>query len=296
VKLKIISLYSFLDDCYNNILCHHCQRFSNNTAVKFTDVELLTCYFFAVLEEEKTQVSKIYGYIAKYWRSWFPDLPSYQAFNSRLNRLSDVLPLLIEVLLCYNADLHINDGDDYCIDSFPIMLCKGNRYGKVARNISTKTYSKTKGVYYYGVKMHCLVQNRPNSLPMPKWVGVTAATVHDITVFKELLPSMTAVNVFGDKAYLSKEAAALCEERNIRLLCPPKRKKGETEWERQYNEAYISFWGKAVSRTRQTVEVFFSWLIEKVNIQNASKVRSEKGLMVHAFGKFASALFILMGF
>ncbi|WP_345375347.1 transposase, partial [Algivirga pacifica] len=237
-----------------------------------------------MLEEEKTQVSKIYKYIVKYWKSWFPDLPSYQAFNNRLNRLSDVLPLLVEVLLCYNADLHNNSGSDYSIDSFPIILCKGNRYGKVARNISTKAYSKTKGIYYYGVKMHCLVQNKPNTLPIPKWVGITMATTHDVTVFKELIPSMKEVNIFGDKAYLSKEALELCEKRQIDLLCPPKRKKGETEWERQYNEAFRTFWGKAVSRTRQTIEIFFSWLIEKVNIQNASKVRSEKGLMIHAFG------------
>jgi len=33
----------------------------------------------------------------------------------------------------------------------------------------------------------------------------------------------------------------------------------------------------------------FNWLIEKTDIQTASKVRSTKGLLVHVFGKIAAA-------
>lgn len=36
-------------------------------------------------------------------------------------------------------------------------------------------------------------------------------------------------------------------------------------------------------------EAIFNWLIEKVDIQRASKVRSTKGLLVHAFGRLAIA-------
>ncbi|MFT4761193.1 MAG: hypothetical protein ACI9LN_003175 [Saprospiraceae bacterium] len=34
-------------------------------------------------------------------------------------------------------------------------------------------------------------------------------------------------------------------------------------------------------------------MIEKVGIQNASKIRSEKGLLVHVYGRFAAALMIM---
>ncbi|MFT5911483.1 MAG: hypothetical protein ACI9XO_003013 [Paraglaciecola sp.] len=37
-------------------------------------------------------------------------------------------------------------------------------------------------------------------------------------------------------------------------------------------------------------EGFFSWLVEKTDIQKASKVRSENWLILHVFGKIAAAL------
>lgn len=46
---------------------------------------------------------------------------------------------------------------------------------------------------------------------------------------------------------------------------------------------------KTVSKIRQPIESFFNWLIEKTDIQRASKVRSTKGLLVHVFGKMAAA-------
>jgi len=33
----------------------------------------------------------------------------------------------------------------------------------------------------------------------------------------------------------------------------------------------------------------FNWLIQKTDIQRASKVRSSKGLIVHVFGRIAAA-------
>ena len=49
----------------------------------------------------------------------------------------------------------------------------------------------------------------------------------------------------------------------------------------------------AVSRIRQPIEALFNWLIEKADIQKASKVRSTKGLLVHAFGRLAAAYITL---
>ena len=49
----------------------------------------------------------------------------------------------------------------------------------------------------------------------------------------------------------------------------------------------------SVSRVRQPVESFFNWIQQKTKIQTASKVRSYNGLIVHAFGRFAAAMFML---
>ena len=50
----------------------------------------------------------------------------------------------------------------------------------------------------------------------------------------------------------------------------------------------------AVSRVRQPIESLFNWLIQKTDIQKASKVRSSKGLLIHIFGKIASAFINLI--
>ena len=49
-----------------------------------------------------------------------------------------------------------------------------------------------------------------------------------------------------------------------------------------------------VSRIRQPVESMFNWLIKRADIQKASKVRSTKGMLIHAFGRLAGAFITLV--
>ncbi|MCP3930056.1 MAG: hypothetical protein GY705_13260 [Bacteroidetes bacterium] len=53
---------------------------------------------------------------------------------------------------------------------------------------------------------------------------------------------------------------------------------------------YEDLFSTAVSQVRQPIESFFNWIIEKVAIQKASKVRSVEGLMLHLYGRFAAAM------
>lgn len=297
LQLRLIELYSFIQDCYNTELRWHCQRFSNNgNQGNFTDIEVLTCYFFPILEEQRFQVKQMHSYIKKYWSDWFPDLPSYQAFNARLNRLGVALPLLLGRL---SERLRPRDGlacRDFLLDSVPIMLCKGKRRGKVALELADKTYSSSKGVYYYGMKLHWMGMSQAGTLPLPIWMGLTSASEHDLPSLRQILDSLWGCRVFGDKAYAAEDVEQQLGKQYAELFCPEKKKKGESLWERQFNEAFRVLYGKAVSSVRQPIESFFNWIIEKVDIQNASKVRSTKGLNVHTFGKATAAIMILIGF
>lgn len=58
---------------------------------------------------------------------------------------------------------------------------------------------------------------------------------------------------------------------------------------KKFNKAADDLFSTAVSRVRQPIEALFSWLIEKADIQKASRVRSTKGLLVHAYGRLATA-------
>lgn len=44
---------------------------------------------------------------------------------------------------------------------------------------------------------------------------------------------------------------------------------------------------------RQPLESLFNWLIQKTDVQDASRVRSSQGLKVHCYGKLAVACLLL---
>ena len=94
--------------------------------------------------------------------------------------------------------------------------------------------------------------------------------------------------IIGDKAYSDKDLKKELKNKNIELHTPVKLSRSKKELsddEKTYSGV--------ISSMRQSIEIFFSWLIEKTNIQKASKVRSENGLLKHIFGRFAAALILL---
>lgn len=293
-KIRLIALYDFIYECYNNELKWHCQRFSpNGNQGLFTDEELLTCYLFSIIEEDKFMVKKSYQYIQKYWIDWFPNLHSYQAFNRRLNRLSPLLKELVALLSQYVIEKQEHLCSDLLIDSFPVQLSSGKRPGKVAKAVSNKGYCATKKMYYHGVKCHIMGMSRANTLPVPVWMDITPAATHDITPLKAATNLFHQCRIFADKAYGFDVVIEPLKRQGCQVITPPKPPQKEPKWEKQWNGAFRKQCQSIVSQVRQPIESLFNWLNEKSNIQDASKVRSEQGLWVHIFGKISASLLIM---
>ncbi len=79
---------------------------------------------------KKNRKRTMWTFISKYWLEWFADLPSYQTFNDRLNRLADVFPIWIDYL-CQTAAIPSDLLPVFVGDSCPIITCVGNRSVKV---------------------------------------------------------------------------------------------------------------------------------------------------------------------
>lgn len=295
LEIELIRLYFYLCECNDKALWIHHQRFSPNSCPsneKLTDVELLTIYLYCRRYEGKHHKSEIYDYANRYLRSWFPDLPAYANFNSRLNRLCSTVPYLVNIML---SEIQVNECQEIewgtsLIDSLPIMLCSGKRRGKVAPELSEKSFCATKGVYYFGVKLHALAFRRKGQLPVPEYLGVTSAAENDLEAVRHLLPTLAQRAVFADKAYCDKGLDDALAEVGACILTPVKLVKGETQERRQFKKAADDLFSTAVSTIRQPIEGWFNWLIDKTNVQKASKVRSTKGLILHVFGAVAAAL------
>ena len=93
----LISMYIFVSNAYKDSLWIHSERMSNNKNPKFSDEEVITIYLFGI-HEGHYQVSKIYKHTKSYLNKYFPNLPSYQAFNKRLTNLSSAFPYLFDYL------------------------------------------------------------------------------------------------------------------------------------------------------------------------------------------------------
>ena len=296
-KIRLIALYDFIYEVYNTELKWQCQRFSpNGHQGFFTDEELLTCYLFSVIEEEKFLIKSSYKFIEKYWMDWFPELPSYQAFNTRLNRLAQVLQDLVttlSILLMAAEDTLCHDG---LLDSFPIKLSSGKRKGKVIPEFSVKGYCASKDQYYHGIKCHVMGLSRSGKLPILVWSKLTPAETHDAIPVKVDAHLFRQQRIFADKAYDFETVRALLRPQHCEVITPQKTSKKESMMEKQRNLAYRNLLQTAVSSVRQPIESFFNWLNERTNIQNASKVRSANGLWVHTFGKMAAALLLMLKF
>ncbi|MCX6230151.1 MAG: transposase [Bacteroidetes bacterium] len=292
--VKLIQIYFFVEKSFEENLKYSCERFSNNDKPELTDIEIMTIYLFVIHEEQRLKIKQIHKFANDYLISWFPYLGSYQAFNNRLNRLSEAFKnLSIKLLNDFIPEDCILDQS--LLDSMPIITCSGRRSPKVATEIVDKGICSSKGIYYHGLKLHALAFRRSGQLPFPEQLIVTPASVSDLYVFKEAWSNIYCRMFWGDKIYFNEEFFTQLEkEKDSIMLTPIKGIKGQTEVEKQRDKAYVDLFSKAVSKVRQPIEGFFNWIIEHTDIQRASKVRSTKGLFVHVFGKISAAFINLI--
>jgi hypothetical protein len=293
-EFKLISIYLYICDIYDSKLRNACERFSNNSNPDFTDQEVITIYLYTMNVEQRLKIKQIHEYANDHLRSWFPLLPSYEAFIMRLNRLSEVFKDLAEVLLSgycpQDCDLSTS-----LMDSLPIITCSGKRMPSVAKEITDKGFCSTKSMYYYGVKLHALAFHRPDHLPFPESIVITPASENDLNVHKQNWSNIPNRSFYGDKIYLDTELLKnMLRVSNSEILTPVKGVKGQSKITNQWGKAANDLYSRAVSRIRQPIESLFNWIIEKTDIQRASKVRSTKGLLVHVFGRIAAAFIYLI--
>ena len=201
--------------------------------------------------------------------------------------MADAFKLLSDVLL-READIDLQE-PNYLLDSMPIIVAGPKRSGtaKAAAEICNKGYCGSKGIYYYGIKLHALAQSKARTLPVPAQMLLTPASENDLPVGKAMLADVYNINVFADKMYKDgKWEAWLKATNNVSINTPVKLKKGQERL--LFMDAVFSSF---ISGIRQPIESFFNWLQEKTHIQLASKVRSASGLLSFVFARIAAVCF-----
>ena len=142
-------------------------------------------------------------------------------------------------------------------------------------------------IHYFGVKLPIVAARRPAQLPLPERLFLSPAAQHDLAALREFDPQLSGCGLFGDKAYADSNTKATMQKRRVYLMTPYKRKRNEAE------TAVPTLFNRFVASIRQPIESLFGWLIQRTDLQNASRVRSTQGLLVHCYGKLAVAGLLL---
>ena len=285
-ELKLIELYCAVCYHYDTRLTAYTQRTSNNFCPKFSDEECITTLIWGIANQ-KFDMKRCYEFTKDYYGDWFPSLPSYQTYNKRMCFLADAFKVLAEVLL---SSLGMEESHaDFVYDSMPIVVAGPSRSGraKVAPELCDKGYCASKKMWYFGVKLHTLGQCNYKAMPTPTLMMISKASEHDRPIAGQMLEDVNNIRVFADMALRNKEwQTRLLDENNVEILTPVKREKGQQNL--SYADTLLS---RSISSVKQAIESFNNWLIEKTNIQRASKVRSANGLCVFLFARIACACF-----
>jgi len=263
------------------------QRQSNNRTPMFTDEECMSLYLFGILQK-KTDLRALYEYIKEDFAQWFPNLPSYQAFNMRIGNLKDAFCSLADWFLhCATIDPNVKSS---LLDSMPIIVAKGKRIGraKAAQELCDIGYCASKDEYYYGVQLHAFSQMRYKTLPLPLSFSVTPASKNDLPAGKSMLWNVRNAQIYADKMYIDTMWHTFLATNNTTVIYTPiKLKKGQGKL-----PYFDKLYSKAVCSVRQTIESFFNWIQVKTNIHAASKVRSTDGLLAFIFARIAVIAFL----
>lgn len=248
----------------------------------------MTIYLFGIIQRRFT-MQDTYDYIQQHWAEWFPQLPSYQAVNNRLNQMGWHFEVVDQGLMAILQDWPAL-ADVRLTDSLPIILSKRPNSARIAGQIADKGYCPTKQLYYHGFKLHLVGIDRLGAMPLPERMQLSKVSVHDLTALRQYVAYLPQGCLVGDKAYWSASLNEhLLAQQQLKLLTAVKLKKGQKRL-----DAADKLFSSYVSRMPQPIESFFNWLIETTQIQTAAKVRSEKGAVLHCLGRLAAGLYILV--
>lgn len=290
--IQLIDLYFRVCKVYDNQMIYHCFRHTKNgKQPDFTDQEVLTCYLFASGWQKCDGPKACYNYIWDHYSSWFPMLPTYESFNHRLNLLAEVLPIFTQACFAEWKGLEGSMTTSIKLtDSFPVLTASGKRTPSGCTLLSNKGHCATKSMWFHGVKIHIGGWEQAGTLPIPNYLIVAPASVHDKSAQEDELYQMEDVTIVADKAYVDATLNREMKHNNSELVAPPRYGRWTSEEEKQRFGASNRIQQTLIAKLRQPIETLFGWLDRHVNIQKASNVRSYRGLLVHIYGKIAAAI------
>jgi hypothetical protein len=283
-RIKLYQLNRRVRKLYFTTELACCQRSSNNSEPKFTDMQAAVIYLYGLNLGLQKKIS-VYNFAKEHLKKYCEHLPSYKQFCLRINRLA---PFFAELT---NAELKAKPktSKTHLTDSAPIVVAKGSRSSraKTAGGLCDKGYCASKKMWYYGVKINILAEEREHTLPIPRRILLTKASEHDLNAGKVMLENAEDMEVFADKAYIDETWGYDLQLRYVELYTPFKERSKHLipldDGERA--------WNAMIASKRQLIESLVSQISRLTDLQDAHIVRSENGLLSFVWARLAVLAF-----
>ena len=196
------------------------------------------------------------GYLARFFKSEFPNLLSY-------TRFLEIMPNTVIPLCSYFSSLKSEATGIEFIDSTSIKVCHNLRIPRHKTLSGLASRGKGTMGWFYGFKLHLIV-NHQGGIVAAK---ITPANIHDTKPVKEMVVN-SMDKLYADKGYISKALASELLERGVSIV---------NNVRKNMKAKALSLWDRAMLSRR--------FIIETINdqLKNISQIEHTRHRSVHGF-------------
>lgn len=219
---RLTSIFCEVDD-----FCKELQRYFENKLLpgpvkgsrgpsgQITISEVMTLLIVFQMMGYRNFKTFYLGFISRYWKSYFPTLPSYNRFVELIHRAA--LPMMFFSQLKSGKRTGIYYIDSSCL---PVCHLKRQRRHKVFRSIAE--FGRTSVGWFFGLKLHLVINHLGNLIAF----SITRGNKNDS---KEAVPLLKKLEelAFGDKGYLGKKLFDELCQNGLKLIT--RKRKNMTE-------------------------------------------------------------------
>ncbi len=175
-------------------------------ACSLSDSEIMT--ILVAFQSSGYRNFKIFytGFLARFFTSEFPTLPSYNRFIEIMHRVT--LQLILFSQLNAGKKTGIYYIDSTCL---PVCHLKRSRRHKTFEKIAA--YGRTSVSWFFGLKLHIVINDQGQLIAFK----ITRGNVSDSKACESLLQCLQGL-AFGDKGYISETLFAKLLEKGLKLI------------------------------------------------------------------------------
>jgi len=267
----ITELFIFVDDFYKNLektefseLLKQWNPNKKGRKKQLSISEVITLNIIRFLNHQ-LDLKSFYKTAYFYLKKDFPKLPNYENFLKATNQSLPFLILLVYFLLFLNRETH---PIIFVGDSTPLPVCSNKRINrhKVAKKLAKR--SKTTKGWFYGFKLHGIVDLSGNLLN----ILFTPGNVDDRIPLDKLFMGLQGIGLFDAGYVMNQENINAFFKKNIFIFSSVRNNMKKIMTKNQHN----------ILKKREIVETVWDVLKDRLGLVT-SLARSIRGLFRHYF-------------